>query len=230
MANKKYGSLPDEELRELFLIGEGQASTSGAKWKLVTTPDSVQIEPKEIAWGFLMGVNSVILLLNVSAALMFFLYGKPHEKVPGSIVFLLTGVMIATLLPYFGWRKLRHQQRMGPWLLIDQNARTVTLPRHGITVPLEAVDHIQAISGSLYGGAYWPDEEGEESELNLIVREGEKRLRYPLMSAGGGATFTPLARTIAELDLMPVKRVQSNWEPLQIYETWMTPGGGSHRV
>lgn len=230
MANKTYASLPEEELRELFLIGDRNDTTSTATWKLLTTPDSVQIVPEEISWWGAVWLNLIFMSLAGSGALVVAVYGDPEAKLPGAIVFLLVGAVTGAFGTYMGWRDLQRQQRLGPWLLIDRDTRTVTIPRQGITAALEAVDHIQAITGSSYGKRCWLSEDGGVSELNIIVREGGQRTRYPIISTSGDAVFTQMARTIANLDLMPVKRVQSNWEPLQIYETWMPPRRGYEQV
>ncbi|MCC9609319.1 hypothetical protein LOC68_05815 [Blastopirellula sp. JC732] len=224
MSEEIPGSTDGIDERELFLIGnQGYSNIRTAKLEI--TPDDVKITPAKTAWGCLVSFNLLCLLVWFGFFYPVYLYAEEDRRVFG--LFAVTLTMLATAAGVTAltlWQFWREQAR-GDWLIIDRWNGVVSLPRQGITVPIEAVDHLQAITGTRYQESGWSESE-HKSELNIVIRAGGELRRFNLITYLGDSEFEAMAKSIATLELLPVKRVKSIWEPKQIFETWLTPQQG----
>ncbi|RCS51933.1 hypothetical protein DTL42_09695 [Bremerella cremea] len=214
-------SAAGKDPRELFIMGD-QWYTNIRTWELTISPNTLTVTPAGTAWGCIIAFNGLTLFLLACSLYLINTYADADRKAIGIFsaisILLATGACVTALT----LRKFWIEQSLGPWLIVDRKLRTVSLPRHGIVVPIEQVDHLQAVSGTEYELSRWSETE-YKSELNIVLVDGQERKRHHLLAYLGQHEFDGLAAEIAQLNVLPVKRIRSNWDPRRISEKWLTP-------
>lgn len=210
----------DPEKRDLFVFGEGVYS-SVQTWKLVVTPEKLELVPAETPRGQIIGVNVFLLLFT---CLFLFLSIRFVDTIhPAAIVFgiLLIAATIGGSITGVTLMSIRDAQRHGPWLIVDRVEGIVHLPGHDLSVPISQVDHLQAVTSRIFGQKI-TNRTALLSELNIVLREGDTTRRYPMLRNAYAKGFDALAKEIAALNILPVKCVHGLDRSTWIGEKWLT--------
>lgn len=191
-------------------------------WKLVVTEKELVVTPMPVPWLGMIVVCVLFTLFCGVITLPAFIWGEPDDHwwfvLLISLVVFFTCTMISSLL-YFS---SRFAQAEGPPLIVDRVEQMVHVPKHNLSVPIDQIEHLEVRNDM-------PDDDGnfrfEESlsELILLVRgEGEPK-RYPLMTCTACDYYDTIAREIAHVNVLPVKRIKGVPGSTLVYEKWLTP-------
>lgn len=205
---------------DLHITGEGRY-INYRTWKLVVTPDELAIVPDKTPWVTIIVLNSFFLSFFGSVLFIVLRYG---DNSPAVVISLIGGTALMTCGLYTGlalWMS-HYDRHRGPWLIVDIHQGTVQIPRHGLSVSISDVDHLQAITSGRHD-AIPGRRNGVASEFNIFIRDGDITRRYHMLSCSHPCGFDALATKIADLKLLPVKVVHRQLYAKQAREKWLTP-------
>ncbi|QDU75460.1 hypothetical protein Pan97_24920 [Bremerella volcania] len=191
-------------------------------WNLVVTEAEVVLVPRPVPWGGIGVFCALFILFCGLMAVPVLVWGEPDQRWSVVALFSLFAAsicLLATTVIYFSYRAAENE---GPPLLVDRVEQMVRVSKHNLSLPIDQVDHLQVRNDM-------PDDDGKFraetniSELILVVRDETEPKRYPLMVSFSCDYYDTLAREIAQLNLLPVKRVKGVPGSTLVYEKWLTP-------
>jgi len=191
-------------------------------WILVETETEVILAPQPMPWHEVGMFCGLFVLFCGLLALPVVVGEEPDRQWEVVIGTALLAVVTCTFTVIFVYSSYRANQKEGPQLFIDRVGGMVHLPKHNLSVPFDRVEHFEVRSSM-------PDEEGKfptetiHSELVLLVRVDGQLIRYPILDSPVPQGYNRLAREIAKLNILPVKRVQATPDCTLIDEKWLTP-------
>lgn len=191
-------------------------------WNLVVTENQVALVPRAVPWTGLVVVCVLFFLFCGLLSLPVLIWGDPGPRLEVLLMFGLFATFNCILITTVVFYSHRVTQEEGPPLLIDREQNMVHVAKHDLCVPMDQVEYLEVRNDM-------PDDEGNfrhetnTSELVLVVRDGEERKRYLLMACSSWDYYDPIAREIAKLDILPVKRVKGVPGSTLVYEKWLTP-------
>lgn len=191
-------------------------------WKLVVTEKEVVLTPMPVPWLGMIVVCVLFVLFCGVITLPAFIWGEPDDRWWFVLLISLVVFFTCTLISLVVYFSYRVSQKEGPPLIVDRVERMVHVPKHNLSVPIDQIEHLEVRSDM-------PDDDGnfrsEESlsELILLVHgEGEPK-RYPLMMCTACDYYDTIAREIAQVNVLPVKRIKGVPGSTLVYEKWLTP-------
>ncbi|PQO33304.1 hypothetical protein C5Y96_10660 [Blastopirellula marina] len=191
-------------------------------WKLVATEKKVVLEPLPVPWR---GIPIICCLFIAFCGLLYvpvWVWGEPESRGGIAILFAAFAAFNCILISTLVYHSYRWAQKNGPPILIDLIDNTFSVAQHQLCVPLDQVAYLEVRNDM-------PDDQGNyrfedgTSELILVVRGEEGPKRYPLIDCSTSEHYDALAREIAQLKIVPVKRVKGVRGSKLVYEKWLTP-------
>ncbi|WDI42122.1 hypothetical protein [Bremerella sp. P1] len=190
-------------------------------WNLTVTEKEVILTPMAVPWRGIGVFCGLFIIFCGVMAVPVVLWGEPDQRWWVVLFFSLFAIFICTLITTVIYYSYRSAQSDGPPLLIDRVERIVHVPKFNLSVPFDEVDHLQVRNDM-------PDEEefsleNNVSELVLVLRDESQRNWYPLLICYSCDYYDKLAKELAALNLMPIKRVKGVPGSKLVYEKWLTP-------
>ncbi|MFN3151416.1 hypothetical protein [Bremerella sp.] len=191
-------------------------------WKLVVTEKELVVTPMPVPWLGMMVVCVLFTLFCGLITLPAFIWGEPDDQWWLVVLISLVVFFTCTLMSSLVYFSSRFTQAEGPPLMVDRVEQMVHVPKHNLSVPIHQVDHLEVRNDM-------PDDEGKFrsetslSELTLLVRGEDEPTRYSLMVCTACDYYDTLAREIARVNVLPVKRIKGVPGSTLVYEKWLTP-------
>lgn len=190
-------------------------------WHLVVTEKEVVLAPMAVPWKGIVLFCGLFMVFCGLLALPVVVSSAADQRWPIALAFCVFAGVICTGTTILLSCSYRSAHNEGPPLLIDRVERIVHVPKFNLSVPIDEVDHLQVRNDM-------PDEEefsleNNVSELVLVLRDESQRNWYPLLICYSCDYYDKLAKELAALNLMPIKRVKGVPGSKLVYEKWLTP-------
>ncbi|PQO37558.1 hypothetical protein DTL21_06330 [Bremerella cremea] len=212
--------LADRDNPNLHVIGEGAYVTPRLLY-LDVTPEKVVLMPREMSKMAMFGLTVLVTPLFAIFGVVAFMFGE-HPWIDVGLVAAVWAVT-CSIGVVVGW-KTHRDSLQGPWLIIDRVKREFVFPRTGESFSFDEIDHLQDIGTYPFQASKW-SEETCSSELHLVVNENGTQRRIPFLCGADDTTdeFHQLANALADLNLVPVKRIRGSTNSEVINQSWLTP-------
>lgn len=191
-------------------------------WSLVVTETEVILAPRPVPWNGIGLFCGLFILFCGLLAMPVVVWGEPDQRWVFVALIVLVAVVTCSFTTAIVYYSYRAAQYAGPQLFIDRAEQIVHVPRHGLSVPIAQVDHLQVRNDM-------PDEDGKFmsetciSELVLMLHEDNQVNQYSIIECYQSDYYDPLARELASLNIVPVKRIKGVPGSTLVYEKWLTP-------
>ncbi|WP_147274344.1 hypothetical protein [Bremerella cremea] len=209
----------DHDNPDLHVSGEGTFVDPQLLY-LDIKPEKVVLMPRKMSKFTIVGLSLLVTPFFAVFGTLAFLLGRSPWVDAGLVaaVWLVT----CSLGTVIGWYTYRGSLE-GPWLVIDRVNQVFHFPRRGETIPFSKIDHLLDIGTYPFHQSIWSSDTCG-SELLLVLKENDTLQRVPFLRSSNETTndFRHLANALADLKLVPVKRIRGFSYSPQIQQRWLT--------